>query len=330
MAHTRFVRATLLSLLIVAANTTCAVHGQNQSASQVCASRVVFDSEKHGVFEVYVLDLISGDVAQLTTYQALRAASRFPDFAPDGQTIVFVSESEQQTGQLFLIGANGEGLRQLTTDEAKYENPAWSPSGDWIAFEMAQKRDWGLYLIRPDGSDLHRIGPNGVNLFHPSWSPDQSRIAVVTGNEEAWVAGVLDLSSGVVEQLTEPGLDVGSVKWSPDGSKLALDAVSDSNLDLYLLDLETKALQRLTKNAAIDARPDWSPDGAQLVFHSTRDQGGSSVGQEQWDEFELYIFDLGSGSIERFTHNSWFDAHPDWCTPKVHSRTFTPGRHRSS
>jgi Tol biopolymer transport system component len=118
MAHTRFVRATLLSLLIVAANTTCAVHGQNQSTSQVCATRVVFDSEKHGVFEVYVLDLISGDVIQLTTYQALRAASRFPDFAPDGQHIVFVSESEQQTGQIFVIGANGEGLRQLTTDEA--------------------------------------------------------------------------------------------------------------------------------------------------------------------------------------------------------------------
>jgi len=318
-----------LSLLIVAANTTCAVHGQNQSTSQVCATRVVFDSEKHGVFEVYVLDLISGDVTQLTTYQALRAANRFPDFAPDGQHIVFVSESEQQTGQLFVIGANGEGLRQLTTDEATYENPAWSPSGDWIAFVKAQQGVSGLYLIRPDGSDLHRIGPKGVNLFHPSWSPDQNRIAVVTGNEEAWMAGVLDLTSGVVEQLTEEGLDVGSVTWSPDGSKLALDAVSDSNFDLYLLDLETKALQRLTMNAAIDARPDWSPDGAQLVFHSTRDQGGSSAGQEQWDEFELYIFDLESGGIKRLTHNSWFDAHPDWCAPQVHSRAFMPGRRDS-
>jgi TolB protein len=119
------------------------------------------------------------------------------------------------------------------------------------------------------------------------------------------------------------------VKWSPDSSKLALDAVSDSNFDLYLLDLETKALQRLTENTAIDARPDWSPDGTQLVFHSTRDRGGSSAGQEQWDEFELYIFDLGSGDIERLTHNSWFDAHPDWCAPQAHSRTFTPGRHDS-
>jgi len=318
-----------LSLLIVAANTTCGVHEQNQSESQDCATRVVFDSEKHGEFEVYVLDILSGDVTQLTTYQALGAASRFPDFAPDGQTVVFVSESEQQTGQLFLIGANGEGLRQLTTDEAKYGNPAWSPSGEWIAFETAQQGVWGLYLIRPDGSDLHRIGPGGVNLFHPAWSPDQSRIAVVTGNEEAWVVGILDLSSGVVEQLTKPGLDVGSVKWSPDGSKLALDAVVDSNFDLYLLDLETKALQRLTTNTAIDARPDWSPDGTQLVFHSTRDQGGSSVGQERWEEFELYIFDLASGGIERLTHNSWFDAHPDWCAPQVRNRTFKPGRNDS-
>ena len=114
-----------MSLLFVVATTTCAVNRQNQLSSQDCAARVVFDSEKHGVFEIYVLDLLSGDVTQLTTYQALRAASQFPDFAPDGQHIVFVSESEQQTGQLFVIGANGEGLRQLTTDEATYENPAW-------------------------------------------------------------------------------------------------------------------------------------------------------------------------------------------------------------
>jgi len=321
MAQTRIVRATFLSLLIAVANTTCTVNRQNQFTSHVCATRVVFDSEEDGAPQVHILDIHSGDVTKLTTYQALWAAGRFPDFAPDGQYIAFVAEDEKQTGHLFTIGANGEGLKQLTIDEATYESPAWSPDGEWIAFEMEQQGVWGLYLIRADGSDLHRIGPSGVNLYHPSWSPDQRNIAVVTGSEEAWIAGILDLSSGVVEQLTKPGLDIGSVKWSPDGSKLALDAVTDSNLDLYLLDLETRTLQRLTKNTAIDARPDWSPDGTQLVFHSTRDQGSSSAGQERWDEFELYIYDLESGDIERLTHNSWFDAHPDWCGPQVNGKT---------
>jgi Tol biopolymer transport system component len=321
-------KATLLSLLIMAANTACEVQTQSLTGFQGCATRVVFDSERNGESEMYVLDILSGDVARLTQHSS-GAANRFPDFAPGGQFIVFVSQGEQRTGQLFIMRSNGEGLRQLTTDEAEYENPAWSPSGDWIAFEMEWQGVWGLYLIRPDGSNLHRIGPDGVNLFHPSWSPDQSRIAVVTGNEEAWVVGILDLSTGAVDRLSEPGLDIGSVKWSPDGSRLALDAVSGSNFDLYLLDLETGELRRLTENPAIDARPDWSPDGSQLVFNSTRDQGGSSAGQEQWDEFELYVFDLESGGIERLTNNSWFDAHPDWCTPEVHGQTFATGRHNS-
>lgn len=317
MAQAQTARSILWSLLIITASTACAEQAQRVSTPPACSTQVVFDSDRDGLSEIYVLDILSREVTQLTRRQELGAESRFPDFAPGGRQIVFVSANTQGTGHLFVIGSDGNSLRQLTVDEATYENPAWSPSGEWIAFEKAQHGVWGLYLIRPDGSNLHRIGPEGVTLSHPSWSPDESRIAVVTGSEEAWITGFLDLSRGVLQHITEPGLDVGSVKWSPDGSTLAVDAVSDSNFDLYLLDLQTNALQRLTKNPAIDARPEWSPDGAQLVLHSTRDRGGSVAGQERWEEFELYILDLASGRIERLTENSWFDAHPDWCKPET-------------
>jgi hypothetical protein len=39
------------------------------------------------------------------------------------------------------------------------------------------------------------------------------------------------------------------------------------------------------------------------------------AGEENWSEFELYLLDLSTGEIERLTDNSFFDGHPDWCTP---------------
>jgi TolB protein len=287
----------------------------SDAAEQACANQIVFDSARSGNTEVYILDLVSGATTQLTSNKTLGIDSRFPDFAPGGGQVVFVSENEEGLGQLFVIDSKGNGLRQLTNDEAVYVNPAWSPDGKWIAFEKAKHGEWGLYLIRPDGSSLKRVGPTDINLFHPSWSPDSSQMAVVTGDEEAWIVGILDLHDGEVRNFTEPGIGVGSVKWSADGSKLAFDAVLETNFDLYILDLETLAVDRLTEGPAVDSRPEWSPDMSQLVFNSTRDRGGSVGGDERWKEFELYILDLESRDVERITDNDWFDAHPDWCLP---------------
>jgi Tol biopolymer transport system component len=310
--------AGLWALLIMVTACGCVARAPRIPVSPCSSSQIVFDSDRSGQSEVYILDLVSQRVTPVTSHEQVGAGSRLPDFAPDGLHIVFVSANNVGEGYLFVIGTNGEGLRQLTTEEANYENPAWSPSGEWIAFEKGHAGVWGLYQIRPDGSDLRQIGPEEVSLFHPSWSPDERNLAVVTGTEEAWCAGILNIRTNAVEYVTEPGIAIGSVKWSPDGSTLVLDAVADSNHDLYALDLHTRELRRLTQHPAVDARPEWSPDGEQLVFHSTRDRGGSMAGEERWEEFELYLLDLPSGRITRLTDNAWFDAHPDWCTPRAH------------
>jgi Tol biopolymer transport system component len=297
-----------------------AVHGcsdltQKKPHAGECADLVVFDSERGGRSDVFIMDLKSRELFNLTQSSPPGARNRFPDLSPGGSEVVFVSEDSAGVGQLYLANADGSGLRQLTFELAFYENPAWSTDGEWIAFERGSEDGWGLYAVRADGTDLHRMGPSGLNLFHPSWAQDGRRIAVVTGTEGAWVAGILSLDEDTVQVVSPPGLGIGSVKWSPDGATLALDGVVGSNFDLYLLDIESGQFQRLTRGEAVDARPEWSPDGTRLVFHSTRDRGGSVAGKERWEEFELYVLDLETGRIERVTDNEYFDAHPDWCWP---------------
>ncbi len=275
-----------------------------------CELRVAFDSARDGSTEVYALALDSLAVRQITNFPDPETANRFPDWSPGGRELVFVSEGSDGAGDLFIVAADGTGLRRLTSDPARYENPAWSPSGDWIAFEKGQGEDWGLYLIRPDGSDLRRI--EGDNLFHPSWSPEGKQLAVVTGDESEYYGAVLDLGEETSRRFTPSGLNVGSVKWSPDGSAIAFDAVVDDDFDLYVVDADGSNLVRLTQSPAIDARPEWSPGGARVVFHSTRGFG-SVHGDDRWDHFDLYVLELESGKVERLTENEVFDAHPDWC-----------------
>jgi Tol biopolymer transport system component len=139
-------------------------------------------------------------VWQITDFLEPEIANRFPDWSPEGLELVFVSEKPDGVGDLYIVAADGSGLRKLTSDPAPYENPAWALRGDWIAFEKGKGEDWGLYLIRPDGSDLRWV--EGENLFHPSWSPDGERLAVVTGEDSEYYGAVVDLDDEGLRRFT--------------------------------------------------------------------------------------------------------------------------------
>jgi Tol biopolymer transport system component len=58
---------------------------------------------------------------------------RSPDWSPDGQSLVFVSE-----GDLYVVGRDGSGRRRLSRTRVSEAHPSWSPDGKKIAFTRAR------------------------------------------------------------------------------------------------------------------------------------------------------------------------------------------------
>ena len=104
------------------------------------------------------------------------------DFSPDGQEVLLwkfeqAAGDGPPTGSLWLVGADGLALRQLTPAEAPVQccfNFRWSPDGARIVFAGPEG---GLWTISPEGTELREIFHDPDRwAITPTWSPDGSMI----------------------------------------------------------------------------------------------------------------------------------------------------------
>jgi len=75
------------------------------------------------------------------------------DLSPDGRWLAFFRLDRKQE-DIFIIGSDGKGLRQLTDDIYKDRQPRWSPDGKTIAFFSNRGGNYQVWTIHPDGSGL--------------------------------------------------------------------------------------------------------------------------------------------------------------------------------
>jgi dipeptidyl aminopeptidase/acylaminoacyl peptidase len=236
-----------------------------------------------------------------------------PSLSPDGRYLMFMSERDRLSLDLFLAnGETGALIRKMVStatdphfDSLQYihSSGAWDSAGK--RFAMATLSGGRPVLVIVDVSqpnDRKEIPLDDLGeIYNPSWSPDGQRIVF-----SALKGGLSDLflysfATGKVEQLTaDPYADLHPA-WSPDGRTIALttDRFTSRIDDLYfgalrigLLDIDTGVIRPLVMDQprAKQVSPQWSPDGSGVYFISDRD-GTSNV----------YRAEVVSGALRQVT-----------------------------
>jgi len=263
---------------------------------------VVFVSQRDGASELYLLDLNTRQVSQLTNTGRAHLAASMSAGSAAARTIVFASR-EGSSYELFsgTLGAAWRnrrptlvGLSRLTVDTMDDVSPTISSDGASLAFQSGD----GIELMSSVALDRRVVVPaSGEHQdFAPAISPDGSQIAFVSNRGGAYEIWIYSRATGAVRRLTSGAAAIGGVNWSADARQIAFTTTAtNSKLSgIALADVETGGFRVLTDgndfNASLSAR------GDRLVFTSMRDGNA-----------ELYLLDLGAGGIERLTSNMGLD-----------------------
>ena len=95
----------------------------NPSAQETELALIVFQSDRDGNNEIYVMNADGENQRRLTNN---RVSDEQPTWSPSGQEIAFVSKRDGNR-EIYVMDADGHNPRRLTVNEKSDASPAWSP-----------------------------------------------------------------------------------------------------------------------------------------------------------------------------------------------------------
>ena len=278
--------------------------------------RIAFVSERTGTPQIWLVDVSSLELIQLTN---IEDGACQPDWSPDASQIVFTSpctgkRSRYPGSRLLVMDVEDGTLMPLPVSLEGDYDPAWSPDGEWIAYTTLVNNRSQLAKINLNNLRIVRLSDDAFQDSSPAWSPDGTRLAFVRVLGYAQIC-LMDADGKNAVQFTFSGLTHNSnPTWFPDGNLIlfsqALGSADSPSRQLYGMRLEDLGQSKefaIKPRRYLDYVPfmdnvDVSPDGSWLAF-------------DYWyfDKLsDIYMMTFPGASLIQLTDHSQMDYDPVW------------------
>ena len=243
------------------------------------------------VSALWTVDLASGNHLPVT--EAGRNQTS-PRWAPQGDRIAYIAESESGTAQLYLYWLDYNRSTRLTQLTEGPSSLTWSPDGKWLAFSMLVPEKAEALVTPPPA-------PEGAHWAKPPIVIDKLLYRadgagyLKDGYRQVFL---ISAEGGAPRQITQGAFHHGgSLSFSPDSRSLYVSAnrhddwqYDPINSEIYRVRLETGEISQLTHRQGPDSSPAVSPNGKYLAYRGFDDN------LKGYQISKLYLMALDSGA----------------------------------
>jgi TolB protein len=288
--------ATVTGQTAVASSQAAATSAQPPVGTATAAGgRLVFTTKSGG--DLYVVN------PNGTGLRKLASGVIDPAVSPDGTQVAFTRWDGAEMGTLYVTNLDGSGERVVLSETLQAKSPAWSPDGQSIvvSFQHGGIRDPQPECRKFDRDDGIRL-PQNIKITKMHMDNDGLKICFIRNEDLHWGLRQVNVATGKFEDLPAD-LYSYNPAWDPNNTSRV---IYSGEKGLMQLDLTTGELKSLTNDDS-DTGPVFSPDGQTLALT-----------YQQHDHWEVYTYDLASGSRQRLTKPSiladpqYSSASPAW------------------
>jgi dipeptidyl aminopeptidase/acylaminoacyl peptidase len=222
---------------------------------------------------LWLLDVASATARPLTFSGRNDSA---PRWAPDGQSIAFVSDREGET-HLYRLTMNGGEAAKLEDEALQAQTTfRWSPDGTRIALLVAEPKSEAQRKREKDKDDSHVVDKD-------------------TRRARVWL---LDVATRKMTAVTNGGWQIQQIEWTPDGRRLIASADATPASDqwhehLYSIALSDGSFTEIAAPRGPLGAFALSPDGRTIAYIGARADGP--------DSHDLYLQPIAGGAATNLT-----------------------------
>lgn len=277
--------------------------------------QLVFASSAPGLPQLF---LSNADGTGLTQITNMEAGACQPSWSPDGSQLVFISPCERRAeffetayreSSLYLINADGTGLKNLTTVPGSDFDPAWSPDGMRIAFTSVRDGYKQIYVLDVNSLAITRLTNTGADIesSQPAWSPDGNAIVYTVKRVGAYQVWTMTDTGQENVQLVRSGQSLWDFLpvWSPDGKIVFFNQRWRNPTRPWLMKInyEDLELEPVRLNFPLPIEDvEFSSDGLWLVFE----------GMDNGSNRDIYFMTVAGSGRTRLTTDPGVDFDPAW------------------
>lgn len=207
--------------------------------------------------QIWKANLLNGKTSPLVTSGDLNTGAAW---SPDGSKIAFTM-SRDGNPDIYVINADGSGLRRLTRDSSTESSPVWSPDGKRIAFVSDRHGTPQIFVMDADGGNVERLTRQGNYNQTPAWSPRGDEIAFTARDERyAFDIFVVNVETKEIRRLTQDQGNNLHPTWAPNGRMILFVSDRDGDRALYVGSADGRVQRRISpRDGAEYTDPAWGP-----------------------------------------------------------------------